>query len=322
MRSSLLCLPLLLVLGPAQDQSRGGRLDQTQAFYYPQWAAKGETVLGTTTAGGIDSATYLRYLAGRLGSRYLEDLAFDIALAEECKANKLARSAPLLARSMAARRFHQSGRRRAADPDGSLQLKFANQSLRRLRIDALVSARRAADKNALMNLFDRRYGVGGQRVEVRQVLVSFDATRNRLAAGGKTVGDAEVRAAAKARADELHVRVKADGFAVALPQTDERQARRMLRDPERKASAGVLEGYNYLRYGETFAAAVRALQVSGISKPVRTGTGYHIIELVSRTITRLDRVEAALRQQLRRGPARPVDILTLRKELLKKYKFK
>lgn len=321
MRLYVLCLPLLLVLGPSQGTSRSGRLDKSQAFYYPQFAAEAETVLGKTTTGPISSGTYVRYLAGRLGTRYLEDLAFDIALARECQARGVARSAPILARSLGARRFHESGRHRAADPDGTLQRKFANESLQRLRVDALVSLKRADDDAALSSLFNRRYGVGGKRVQVRQVLVSFDATRKRLQSARKPTGDVEVTVAARARAESLYRRVKTDGFVAVLAETDERVARRMLRDPARRSLAGVLEGYNYVRYGDSFAVAVRALEVAGVAGPVRTGTGFHIIQLVSRKTTSLVNVEAELRQALRRGPAKPADIQALRKELLKKYEF-
>ena len=321
MRLHVYCLPLLLVLGPPQGQSRGGRLDATKAFYYPQWVNQPDTALGKTSAGPIASATYLRYLAGRLGTRYLEDLAFEIALEQECAALGLARSAPLLARSMAARRFHESGRRQVADPDGSLQRKFANESLQRLRVDALVGAKRMADSAALQRLFDRRYGVGGHRVQVRQVLVSLEATRRRLESKNQPAGQAEVLAAARARARALHQRAKADGIATVMGNTDERVARRMLRDPKRSAAAGVLEGYNYVRYGEVFAEQVRALEVSGLSAPLLSETGFHIVELLSRKTTRLADVEAALRAELSRGPAKPADVQALRKELLVKYGF-
>ena len=321
MRPYVYCLPLLMVLGPSQDARRGGRLDKTQAFYYPSFAASKDAVLGKTAAGSISSETYLRYLAGRLGTRYLQDLAFDLALTQECKATGLARSAPMLARRLAARRFHESGRRRAGDPDGSLQLKFANESLQGLRVDALVGARRALDKKALQGLFNRRYGVGGQRVVVRQILVSFDETRKRWPASSKSPAAAAIVAAAKQRATKVLERVSAEGFTALVAETDERSARRMARDPERKEQAGVLEGYNYLRYGEAFAAAVRSLRVAEVSQPIRTATGFHVIELVSRTVTQLAAVEDVLRQELRRAPAKPADVQALRKELLKKYGF-
>ena len=321
MRPHVYCLGLLLVLGPPQGQSRGGRLDSSKAFYFPEWASQADTQLGKVSFGPIASSTYLRYLAGRLGTRYVEDLAFEMALEKECSALGLARSAPLLARSLAARRFHESGRRRAEDADGSLQRKFANESLQRLRVDALVGAKRSRDPAALRRLFNRRYGVGGYRVQVRQVLVSFVETRRRLKSAQKPSAPADVQAAALARAEMLHQRAKGGGLGAVMPETDERVARRLLKDPKRSAIAGVLEGYNYVRYGDGFAQQVRALKVSGLSAPVRSEVGFHIIELMSREVTPLADVEDALRVELQRGPAKPADVQALRKELLQKYGF-
>ena len=100
MRPYVYCLPLLMVLGPSQDARRGGRLDKTQAFYYPSFAASKDAVLGKTATGSISSETYLRYLAGRLGTRYLQDLAFDLALTQECKATGVAGRNPKLAETI------------------------------------------------------------------------------------------------------------------------------------------------------------------------------------------------------------------------------
>ncbi len=321
MHLRILSIPLLLVLGPSQGVDRVGRLDATRAFFYPRFAGEPARVLARTKAGDIDSATYLRYLAGRFDSRYLEDLAFQLAVAEECKVKGLARSAPLLARSLAARRFHESGRRRAQDPDGALQRKFTNESLQQLRLDALAGERRSADPKALEQLFHRLYGVGGHRVRVRQVMISFAATERRLRADGKPTGTAAVIAAAEAQAKVLARRAQDKGMAACITATDERTARRMLRDDASKARAGVLEPYNFMRYGEAFAAAVRGLEVGGISAPVRSELGIHLVELQARQVTPLTTVEASLRQQLRRGPAKPADIRALRQQLLRKYGF-
>ena len=119
-----------------RQSRRVGRLDASQAFYYPPFAAGADHVLVRTKDGLIDSATYLRYLAARLGTRYLEDLAFDFVLAKECKARGLAKSAPLLARSTAARRLHESGRKQIDD-----QMGAHSASLRTRLCDSCASTR-------------------------------------------------------------------------------------------------------------------------------------------------------------------------------------
>ncbi len=319
----LLGIALVACAQGSNPSTQSGRLDPTQAFYYPAFGAQPKQVLAETAAGSIDAQTYLRYLTARHGTRFVEDLAFDILLARECKARGLAKSAPLLARSTAASRFHESGRRQSNDLDGSLRRKFANEALRELRIDALVAADRATDDNAMRALFDRRYGVGGQRVQVRQILVSLAATKDRLAAAGENTDHAAVRAAARKRAQALHAElVLGSDFASLLSRSDDRTTRRLLRDPARKARAGFLEGYNYQRYGDSFANAVRAMDIGAFSAPLESTVGYHLVHLVDRNTTRFADVAAALKTELGRGPAKPSEALGLRKALLAKYRFR
>ena len=59
-----------------------------------------------------------------------------------------------------------------------------------------------------------------------------------------------------------------------------------------------------------------------VSAPARTDQGFHIVELVSRKVTRLEDVATQLRAELRRGSAKPMEVLALRKELLQKYGFR
>ncbi|MCA8957830.1 MAG: peptidylprolyl isomerase [Planctomycetes bacterium] len=323
--------PLLLLgsvppaISLAQDSPRGGterstRLDASGAFFYPSFAADGSQVVRQTRAGAIDTATYLRYLASRVEQHYLDELTFDFLLAHECAGRGLARTAPLLARSQAAQRLKISGRSGADDSDGSLRRKFTNEALRQLRIDALVGAVRKDDPDAIAELFSRRYGVGGARVRVRHVLVSFDATRARLGGEG-AAARARVVAAAKARAADLHKRITGGAKLDALlPESDDRSTRTLLRDPAQRSAAGMVAGYNYRRFGPAFAEAVRALPVGGISAPVRSPVGFHLIELISRTETRLEDVRAVLQQELARGPARPAEVRRLRQRLLDKYR--
>lgn len=303
-----------------RPKRRIGRMDPSRVFYHPHFALDDEMSLGTLAGGEIRAATYLRYLAGRFGTRFVEDLAFETALERECARLRLARSAPVLARSMAAQRFHESGRKRTTDADGTLQRKFLNESLRQMRIDALCGLRRSEDPAVLQGLFDRRYGVGGARVRVRQILVSLAGTRRRLP--GRP-DDEQVWAAAQSRAEDLRAAIEAGStFTSLLSKSDDRTTRAMLRRETQAAEAGVLAGYNYQRYGEAFAEAVRKLEVGQISPPIRSRAGYHVIELLARTETPKAEVEEALRTELRRGPAKPAEVARLRADLLHKYGFR
>ena len=174
-----------------------------------------------------------------------------------------------------------------------------------------------------MALGGGRGGVGGHRVRVRQVLVSFATTKDRLAAAGKETDDASVRADARKRSQTLRGELASDNdFEGLLDRSDDRTTRRLLKDPARKAQAGFLDGYNYQRYGEGLAEAVRGLGVGEVSAPVRSTTGYHLVQLVDRKTTKLADVAAALRKELGRGPAKPAEVMALRKALLAKYGFR
>ncbi len=249
-----------------------------------------------------------------------EDHLFDVLLARECRVRGLARSAPLLARGMATQRLHETGRDLSKNND-DLRRKFIAEALRELRIDALVSADRTRDPKAVKALFDHRYGVGGVRVSVRQILVSFAATKDRLATAGEPADDTATRAAARKRAQELRMEIQAGrDFASLLAKSDDRITRRLLRDPARSASAGFLKGYNYTRYGENFASVVRGMGVGEVSAPVESNVGFHLVHLVDREITRFEDVEARLRQEVGRRRATPPEVLALRKALFGKYR--
>ena len=279
------------------------RLDPTRAFYSARQedGPAGEAVV-TFDAGVITESALARFGGSRRSPRILENLAFAMALAAECEAQGLARSAPTLARSEAAR---ESVGRAADDP--AARARRATEALRDLRIAALVGAERAADERALQELFEHRYGVGGVRVRVRHVLSTERMSRPQTAA---------------ARAADLRARLQQGaGFSDLLAASHDRVTRRLLRDPDRRDQAGVLPNYNYHRYGDAFAAAVRALEVGAVSAPVPSPVGVHLIELLERTETSLAEVAPALRRELASGKARSSEVLRLRQRLLEKYRF-
>ena len=319
---SLLIVVVGFFAGSSQMTADPVRLDSSGSFFYPGFAGRSDASLAEFKGGTVDTATYLRYLAARLSKRYLEDLAFDLLLARECEALKIARSAPALARPLAVQRKLDSRRRLDGEAEGRLSCKFANEALRQSRLDALSRYHRGRDAEAIRARFDHRYGVGGQRVRVRQILVSFTATRKRLAASGKAENEKAVVAEAKARAERIHGRIMTGAsISSLLDQSDDRTTRRLLAGSESRDKAGFLDGYNYDRYGAAFADAVRSLKVSDVSVPIRTEQGYHLIELEAREVTRFEDVEALVRKEVMTGPAKPAEIAILRSGLFKKYEL-
>jgi hypothetical protein len=300
-----------------QEEPRGiGPVDPSGAFFVPDFALHPGRIVIATGAGELDGATYLRYLGALLGPRYLEDLAFDHVLTLSCREAGLVPSAPTMARSLATQRFVDGGRRVADDPDGSVRRKFATQALRRLRVDALVGLERAADMGELRSRFDHRFGTGGVRVRIRQIVVSFVATGRRL---GVDDQDA-IRKAAEARARSLRERLRTgEPFEDLLRESDDRVTRQLLRDPSTAAGAGVVDGYNWDRYGNAYAGAVRALAKEGVTEPVPSTVGYHLVQLLDRKTTEFASVQALLAAELRTIPATATEERSLREALFEKY---
>ena len=298
-------LTTALLLGASHAQSL--HLEPSGAFFTDRLVQVDATVAATTTAGSIRNDTFACYAGDRKSTHVLENLAFDFLLARECEAEGLARTAVTLARSLAMRLHLASIERADGGQIGGSLARYATDELRELRIRALVGARRAIDPQALRARFHHRYGEGGVRVLVRQILCT-------------EAGSAPATAAE--RAAILHQRLQAGtSFEQLLAESHDRLTRRLLRDPTRKSEAGFLAGYNYHRYGDEFAQAVRALAVGEVSPPVQTASGYHLIQVVDRTVTKLQDVEAALRLELGGGKARSSEVLALRKELLSKYRY-
>ncbi len=293
--AAALCAPLI---------AQRVRLDASGAFFSAaETAAATSPTLARVGGREVTAELLARFGGGRTSPRVLENLAFAMALAAECEERGLARSAPTLARSEAAREAVG-----ATADDPTARARRATEALRDLRIAALVGAARAADSAALQELFEHRYGVGGVRVRLRHVLCTDRMSRPQTAA---------------ARAAALRARLEQGAaFEELLASSHDRQTRRLLRDPTRRGEAGELPNYNYYRYGPAFAEAVRGLAVGEVSEPVASPVGVHLIQVVARKETKLEEVAPALRQQLASGKARSSEVLRLRERLLTKHGFR
>jgi len=304
-----------------------GRLDPSGAFFYPAWAGTtqageggvaSDTVVAETSLGPITAERYEHYLAAGYGKRHLDDMVFDILLAAECKARRIAGSAVVLARGNASLRLRESGRTEQDDLEGGLRQRFANDALRSMRIDALVMAARQEDPAQLKAVFDHRYGVDGIAVRVRHVLVSLARTAERT---GLPEDSPECAAAAAQAIADLERRRRAGApWSELLAASDDRTARRMLRDPETAGEAGFLPRYNYDRFGPDFASTVRGLEVGEVgvtSSPV----GYHLVQVVERTVTRFEDVEDEVRTELRSRPVTEPAAAALRRALFEGYGY-
>ncbi|MHC5064682.1 MAG: peptidylprolyl isomerase [Planctomycetota bacterium] len=289
-----------------------GRLDESQVFFYPHgFEASGEKrVLAETSAGKLDSWQLQRYQAALGPGSNLEELIFDFLLTAECRSRRIGGAAPLLARSAAAQRFLSSGRQQEAGDDRQQQRKFANQALRKNRVDAIARADRSMPDAAVRALFERRFGPGGQRRRVQQVLVSFKATAEGLRAAGEAADRPASKTAARLQAETFRMQAIELGSLAAL------------QDPERHGSAGVLWDTELQRLGTRITGPLSQLEEGAISEPLESRVGFHLFQVLEILVTEYAEVEDSIRQELLLGPASESEIRDLRQSLREKYELR
>lgn len=248
----------------------------------------------------IQQADYLQFLYQRLGKRPLEDYIADLLVEQEARAYGL-ELAPAHLEELLAEREQQD--RQAAGDTGFLErLRNEGKDLAmyravlgaELRRDyltgELVRATRVVTDERLQQEFERAYGPGGTKLRVRHVLVMPNVLRaERLRAGAKpTEIDLD---ALKVEARELAGRARA---RIAGGEPFAAVAAELSHDRVTKEQGGELQDYNGRLYGPSFLAAVEALPPGELSEVLETGAGFHVVELLDRSTTRLEDVRAEL----------------------------
>jgi parvulin-like peptidyl-prolyl isomerase len=158
----------------------------------------------------------------------------------------------------------------------------------------LVRASRVVDEADVQALFEQRYGVGGDQVTVRHLLISFTRTRTDLKQSGWTeeqLTREAVEAAMATRMAELAQRAGAGDDLESL-------ARAYSHDISVHQNGGLIQGYNYKHYGPELAEAVRAAEVGVTSGPIQTQAGLHLVRVEERRVTDLEDVRSGLVAEL------------------------
>ena len=192
--------------------------------------------------------------------------------------------------------------------------------------ERLVLATRKITEEQIRRKFEDLYGLGGVRVVVRQIQVSLAPLLQEELRKGKSIEEVdrknlERRALEKARRIRERILKGEPFWKVCVEESDEPAARAAAGDPEKAKRAGLVEGYNYQRFGGAFADAVRALKPGEVSKPVPFKSGsevvsYHVIKLDKRIVTRLEDVRTRVVQALKEEPPTFFEKLKLRRSLL------
>jgi len=177
--------------------------------------------------------------------------------------------------------------------------------------DFLAQRTRVIDDAALRARFERDYGKGGVKVELAHVFLNRSALRAELAQRGVPAAELTLERLDRdlaTRAAELVQRLGAGEAFDAL-------ARSTSHDQATRAQGGVIADYNYDRFGDELAAAVRAAEVGVPFGPVQGAAGIHIGLVRSRVTTKLADVREELLQRIARDPASPKERMELRQKL-------
>lgn len=198
---------------------------------------------------------------------------------------------------------------------------------RRLLQERVIRATRQTTAEQVQRKFEELFGLGGVKVEIRQIQVSIGPLLEAALAGGKSIQEidrAALEAQALARAREVKQLLDAGRpfHEVCVARSDEPGARALAGDPAAAQEAGRVPNYNYQQFGGAFAAAVRALEVGENSEPVafRPMGGlisYHVIHLDRRVVTRLEEVRDQVLEALRAEAPTFYDRMKLRQSLLR-----
>lgn len=186
------------------------------------------------------------------------------------------------------------------------------EARRDLLENALCQRDRVLDEAVLRERFNLEYGVDGERVEVRHLLISKSKLRAELISLGRdpaSLTDVVLDEAMLDRAQSLMEELEegADFEVLAKVHSHDNSVR---------SNGGRIPGYNYARYGAPMAAAVRTAQVGKATGPVVTTAGVHLILVDSRTVTAFEDVVEGLRTGMAAEPASWEERSLLRSEML------
>jgi hypothetical protein len=265
---------------------------------------------------------YQSYLLAKSGRAEQRAYFFDLCLARACDEKKLASNALQQARKKAQKELEGRGRRFSPQLEEDLLTRFTVLFLHEIRLKALAPTMRKVSNQALRQVFDQVYGVDGLRARVRHVLVSFVGTRELLRKElGREPTEPELQREAQTRIKALAKKwEKSQDFAQILPFSDDPTTQTLLQDPRYKEQAGEIPGYNFQRFGIRFAEAVRRLKKGGVSPPVRSSHGWHLIQLLGLKKTKFKDVREDCKNRFLSAPPDGFEEKQIQLTLFAKYK--
>ena len=193
-----------------------------------------------------------------------------------------------LDRELAAQGFDEAGYM------AKLRIEFRRDLLQ----ERLVLLTRVVTDEQKERFFERRYGIGGEKVVVRHCWVSPNRLVNEAVRSGTPAREVD-RAAMEIQAEktirESRSRIMGgEDFAAVVQQQSH--------DLATRDKGGVIPDYNYMHYGDVFAGQVRSLETGTVSEPFKTPAGWHVVRVDSRTTTTLEDVVDEIVEELLAQP--------------------
>ena len=177
--------------------------------------------------------------------------------------------------------------------------------------DQIIQTLRVPTEEQLRARFDLVYGLNGERVVLRHLMLNRSRTKTALRAVGtpnELMTNDHLDAEIARRAAEL--------LALAQGSEDfETLCRANSHDISVAQNGGVIPNYNFKHYGSDIADAVHAATVGEVFGPIQAPAATHLLKVESRVITEFAAVKEALIAELMADPPSNIERAALKDRL-------
>lgn len=185
----------------------------------------------------------------------------------------------------------------------------------KLRGELARRNRQSPTENEIQGEYQRQYGPYGMKARVRHIFAARLRAKPRLGADGKPVTDAN------AIDNLMREQIQQAKAALDAGRDFAAVAREFSDDLATKDKGGEIPGYNFRQYGTAFADAVRNLEPGQTSEPVHTAQGYHLIQVLEKSVHPLEEVRADIIAQLLTREPNPVEMQRVLTEIRQRAKI-
>jgi peptidyl-prolyl cis-trans isomerase SurA len=284
----------------------------------------GEGVVARLNGTDLSLEAYKDYVFAQYGKRGVKDMVAELLVAEAAEAYDI-QVDPAELEAKAAER--EEGVRKGLDDgaflenlhrNGQSYAMYRSNLLRDLRSELLlrdmVLKTRVATDDKIQNYFERQYGLGGVKMQVRHILVMPNILRANLVRGGTKPAEIDM-AVIKQQAHDLAAQARE---RLVAGEDFAKVAADLSHDRVTKDLGGKLKDYRGRLYGPAFRSALDQLQAGQLSAVIESGAGYHVLELIERSETKIEDVVEQIAAEVLKAEPTFQEISGLRNSLLER----